>query len=86
MTAPENQLFSRAIVNRVWGLLCGQPLVTPVDNLPAEGLPPAMDLLAEDFVAHGFDLRRLIRTIAATEVFSLASQADDDAPATGIVC
>ena len=81
-TSRQNQRFSRAIVNRVWGILCGQPLVTPVDNMPDEGLPPAIDLLADDFVANGFDLRRLIRAITETEVYSLASQSPDEAAVT----
>ncbi len=36
-------------------------------------LHPALGLLADDFAAHGYDLHRLIRTIAATEVFRLDS-------------
>ena len=32
-------------------------------------VPPALPRLADDFVAHGYDLRRLIRVIAATEAF-----------------
>src|SRR5207253_772266 len=36
----------------------------------------ALKLLADDFASHGFDLRRLIRVIAATEVFRLDSVAD----------
>ena len=35
-----------------------------------------METLAEDFVQHGYDLRRLIRIIAATEVFRLDSRAE----------
>src|SRR5439155_9601592 len=35
-------------------------------------------LIADDFVAHGFDLRRLIRVIASTEVFRLDSAATDE--------
>lgn len=81
LTDPTNVAFSRAIVNRVWGLLCGRALVEPVDNLPAE-VPRAVDLLAEDFAAHGFDLRRLIRTIAATEVFQQSSKSSDDSLVT----
>jgi hypothetical protein len=31
---PENRRFRRAIVNRIWGLLFGRPLVRPVDDIP----------------------------------------------------
>jgi hypothetical protein len=58
----------------VWALILGRPLVEPVDDLKAAGeLPPALEKLADDFAASGFDLHRLIRTIAATEVFRLDS-------------
>ena len=67
-------ISARATVNRVWALLFGRPLAEPVDDLPAAGeLHPALGLLADDFAAHGYDLHRLIRVIAATEVFRLDS-------------
>src|SRR5262249_26754660 len=51
----------------------------PVDNLEPDGpVPPALQALADNFVAHGFDLRRLIRVIAATRVFRLDSAADPE--------
>jgi Protein of unknown function (DUF1549)/Protein of unknown function (DUF1553) len=71
---PANPNLARATVNRVWAILFGRPLVEPVDDLPvSDDLPPALDLLAGDFSSHGFDLHRLIRNIAATEVFQLDS-------------
>jgi hypothetical protein len=74
----RNPNFSRATVNRVWALLFGRPLVEPVDDLRAAGqLPPALEMLADDFAAGGFNLHRLIRTIAATEVFRLDSAAGE---------
>ena len=52
----------------------GRPLVEPVDDLAAAGgAPRPSTILADDFVAHGYDLHRLIRVIAATEVFRLDS-------------
>ncbi|MCX4244519.1 DUF1549 domain-containing protein [Paraliomyxa miuraensis] len=84
VTHPSNRAFSRAIVNRMWNLMLGRPLVEPVDDLPVDGeVPAALDRLADDFVAHGFDLRRLCRVIAATEAFgreSRAPSAEDDEP------
>ncbi len=79
VTHPNNSYFARATVNRVWAILCGRPLVEPVDDIPTAGdLPKALDLLAEDFVAHGFDLRRLIRAIASMEAFRLDSAAEHE--------
>jgi hypothetical protein len=79
VTHPQNPYFARAAVNRVWALLLGRPLVDPVDNLESEvAVPPALGLLADDFVVSGFDLRRLVRVIASTEVFRLDSACDRD--------
>jgi len=76
----RNPNFARATVNRVWALLFGRPLAEPVDDLPAAGeLHPALSQLANDFAASGFDLHRLIRVIAATEVFRIDSAAADSA-------
>jgi hypothetical protein len=79
VTHPENQAFSRAAVNRFWALLFGRPLVEPVDNLRL-GEPPhaALDLLADDFVTHGFNLQRLIGLIASSRAFQLDSAAPLD--------
>lgn len=66
----RNPNFARATVNRMWALLFGRPLSEPIDDLPVAGdLHPALDRLAADFSAHGYDVRRLIRAMCATEAF-----------------
>src|SRR5262249_53387704 len=48
--------------------------VEPVDNLDTgEAGPLALQVLADDFSSHGYDLRRLVRLIARTQVFRLDS-------------
>jgi hypothetical protein len=77
VTSPRNTAFARATANRVWAILAGRPLVEPVDDLDPTGpVPPAVDVLAGDFAAHGYDLRRLIRVIAGSAAFRLDSRAD----------
>jgi hypothetical protein len=79
VTHPQNSYFSRATVNRVWAVMCGRPLVEPLDDLSTSGEPPRyLTLLADDFVAHRYDLRRLIRLIAATEAFRRDSRAEHE--------
>ena len=79
VTHPANPNFARAAANRAWALIFGRPLVEPIDDLPvAFDPPPALAILAEDFASHGFDLRRLLRSIASTEAFALDSAADGD--------
>ncbi len=77
VTHKQNKPFARAMVNRTWALLFGKPLIEPIDNIPLEGpYPPGLETLAEDFVAHGYDLQRLIRIIAASAPFLRDSRAD----------
>lgn len=77
VTHDQNKPFARAIVNRTWALMFGKPLVEPIDDIPLYGeYPPALETLAADFVENDCDLRHLIRVIAATRTFQLASRAE----------
>jgi hypothetical protein len=54
----------------------GRGLVEPVDDLRATNPPsnePLLDALAREFVAHKFDLKELLRTIATSHVYGLSS-------------
>ncbi len=77
VTHRDNLNFSRAIVNRVWALLLGRGLVEPIDDLRNDAIPPALNILAEDFRTHRFDLRRLIRLIVDSRTFRLESRLND---------
>jgi hypothetical protein len=76
MTAPENPFFARNIVNRYWGYLLGRGLVEPVDDMRVTN-PPSnpelLDALAKEFVEHGFDVKRLLKTILTSETYQLSS-------------
>ncbi|MBI3861020.1 MAG: DUF1549 domain-containing protein [Planctomycetia bacterium] len=77
ITAADNPFFARAAVNRAWWLMFGRGLVQPVDDLGANNPashPEVLKLLADDFVAGGFDLRRTLQIIAGSKVYQLASQ------------
>lgn len=78
MTAPENPYFSRAIVNRVSGLMLARGIVEPVDDFrmtnPASN-EPLLDALAAEFVKHGFDLKHLLRTITLSATYQRSSEA-----------
>lgn len=83
VTKPENGYFTRTIVNRVWALLMGRGIVEPLDSIDLEPWHPAMlDGLALDFIAHNYDLRYLIRTIAMSQAYQWravpASEIADD--------
>jgi hypothetical protein len=76
VTKSDNPYFARAAVNRVWARFFGIGLVDPVDDMGEEN-PPAhpelLDELARQFVAHGYDLKFLIRALTATRAYGLTS-------------
>ncbi len=76
VTAPDNPYFARAAVNRVWARFFGTGIVDPVDDLRADN-PPShpelLDLLADRFRSHGYNLKFLIRAITATKAYGLTS-------------
>jgi hypothetical protein len=81
LTHPENPYFARAIVNRLWAAMFGRGLIEPLDDLSKpERVPGVLALLAEDLLAHDFDLRHTLRVIARTRAFCRASCLD--APAS----
>ena len=77
--APDNPFFARATVNRIWFHLLGKGIVDPPDDF-RDSNPPANDellnALAQDFVASGFDVRQMIRTIVNSRTYQLSSRAN----------
>lgn len=74
---PENRLMmAKSLVNRTWFRLMGHGLVMRVDQMheynPGSH-PELLDWLAQDLVAHDWDLRRLIGGIAASRAYSRSS-------------
>jgi hypothetical protein len=77
LTSPDNPLFARTVVNRVWANFFGRGLVHPMDDLRATN--PAsnqelFDAVTRDFVAGGFDVKRLVRTIMLSAAYQRASE------------
>jgi len=71
-TESNNRAFNRNIVNRLWGMMLGRPLVTPVDELHSQNpaaYPALLDLLAAEFAAGGYDTRAFLRELALTRVY-----------------
>ena len=79
LTHRENRPFARSLVNRMWAIMTGNPLVDPVDNIPLNGpFPSALEVLTTDFIAHDFSVHRLIHLIARCDAFQKDSQAQFD--------
>lgn len=76
LTDSKNPFFAKAAVNRLWKALMGRGLVEPTDDLRATNPathPPLLDALASDFVAHDYDLRHTLRTIALSRTYARSS-------------
>jgi hypothetical protein len=76
MTDAKNPHFAHAVVNRVWSQFMGRGIVDPVDDFRASNPPtnaPLLDWLAQDFIAHGYDLKHLMRTIMRSAVYRQSS-------------
>jgi hypothetical protein len=70
-------LLARVIVNRIWGHLMGRPLVVSSDNFGMSGDTPShptlLDHLARTLVKDGWSVKRMIRRIAQTRTYRLAT-------------
>jgi hypothetical protein len=77
MVSPKNPYFARTIANRVWAHFFGHGLIDPVDNEPTAenpiSHPELLDELAQQFVAHRFDVKYLIRAITASKAYQMTS-------------
>lgn len=80
MTDPTNPYFSGAMVNRLWKHFLGHGLVEPVDDLRATN-PPSnrslWNLLNQEFVQNGFQLKPVMRLIVNSRTYQLASSTRD---------
>jgi hypothetical protein len=86
LTGPDNPRFARTVINRYWGYLLGRGLVHPIDDLSTTNppvFPSVLDALTADFVAHKHDLKHLLRTIANSRVYQLASDIEPAMDAEG---
>ncbi|MEM8710735.1 MAG: DUF1553 domain-containing protein, partial [Planctomycetota bacterium] len=79
ITAADNPLTARVIVNQVWQQLFGRGLVATPSDFGLQGsrprYPEVLDWLAVDFVEHDWDLRHLLRTIVTSRVYAQTSEA-----------
>ena len=72
LTHGDNPYFATAIVNRLWKAMMGRGLVEPTDDLRKTNPPTHPQLLrrlAQDFVAHGYDIRHTLRRIGTSAAY-----------------
>jgi hypothetical protein len=86
LSSPKNPLTPRVMANRVWQHLFDRGLVQSVDNFGVTGDVPShpelLDHLARRFVAEGWSVKTLVRTIVLTRAYGLSSEASESNVAT----
>lgn len=76
MTDSNNPYFARMLVNRYWKHFFSRGLVEPEDDMRVTNPPThprLLQALADDFVADGYDLKKLIRKLCNSNVYQLAA-------------
>ena len=72
VTSPQNGRLSRTMVNRLWARLMGRGLVEPIDDMDQPAWQrELLDWLAEDLVAHHYDLKRTLEIICTSRAYQL---------------
>jgi hypothetical protein len=81
LTAPQNPMFARVAMNRMWQWHFGEGLQKnssdfgKLSGLPSN--PQLLDWLACEFVDRGFSMKQMHRLIVTSETYKLASQAGE---------
>lgn len=76
----QNSLVARVMVNRVWQHLIGQGIVNSTENFGVTGQQPShpelLDYLAVRLVEQGWSVKSLVREIANSRAYRMASAFD----------
>jgi len=83
IVSADNPLTARVIVDRVWAWLFGRGLVATPDDFGLGGRSPdhpqLLDALARRFMAEGWSVKRLVRTLVTSRAYGLSAAADPSA-------
>jgi hypothetical protein len=77
LTAPENPLFARVAVNRLWQWHFGDGIVTTPSDFGRTGQTPSnpelLDWLASEFTASNYSMKAMHRLIVTSELYQRSS-------------
>ncbi|MFN9446562.1 MAG: DUF1553 domain-containing protein [Pirellulaceae bacterium] len=81
LVRPDHPLTARVTVNRIWEQLFGVGLVKTVEDFGVTGEYPShpelLDEIASQFIASGWDIRKLIRGIVLSQTYRQSSSAPE---------
>jgi len=82
LLSPSNPFPARVMANRIWHHLFGRGIVASVDNFGVLGERPThpelLDHLATRFVAEGWSVKSLIRSLLLTQTYQMDSRVNPD--------
>ena len=82
LAQPDHPLTARVIVNRIWYHHFGKGLVKSLENFGMNGDPPShpelLDWLAMKFVANGWSIKELHRSIMNSQTYRQSSQVTEE--------
>ena len=80
LTQPNHPLTARVAVNQIWSRHFGRGIVATVSNFGRSGMPPShpelLDWLATEFVARGWSMKQLHRSIVTAQAYRQTSHVD----------
>ena len=82
LVSRKNPLTARTVMNRMWKQFFGTGLSKVLDDLGAQGEPPAnqklLDWLACEFMDSGWNVKHMVRTIVTSETYKQVSSASPE--------
>ena len=88
LTAPNNPLFARVAVNRIWAWHFGEGLEKSTSDFGVLGGTPSnaklLDYLASEFVAHRYSMKWLHKLIVSSDTYQLASRGGEQLTAANM--
>jgi hypothetical protein len=83
LTSPENPLFGRVMVNRIWTGHFGEGIVRTPNDFGRQGEPPThpelLDWLTTEFADQGWSMKKMHRLIMLSSTYRASSVADETA-------